>query len=125
MSISRVDFQGTIMRTDDYTAQKVNEDNKNVTDQLGFQREMTKEVENKTKTVTKSTETEKDETERKFDAKDKGSNEYAGDGGKRRDARNEKGALESEQMKKLAAGIIDKHGKQVDLNISSGFDFKC
>ena len=45
MSISRIDFQGTIARTNDFSQIKQNEDNKVMVDQNVFQNEFNKEDE--------------------------------------------------------------------------------
>ncbi|MBQ7679196.1 MAG: hypothetical protein IJT34_05025 [Butyrivibrio sp.] len=115
MSINRVDFQGTIVRTGDYTQVKQNEDNKGMVDQSAFQVQSNRENEQKRTTVIQKDDA--DPQQQKFDAKEKGSNEYHKQEGRR------KSAKELEELEKLADGVIDKHGRPVNLGFSSGFDF--
>ncbi len=81
MSLGAIEFT-TISRAQDYTTIKQNEDNKPVFDQtnLGQQAERTADV--RAKSVTDSQDA--DWHNKRQDAREKGSNEYAGDGGKRR-----------------------------------------
>lgn len=72
----------TIGRTQDYTTIKHNEDNKPVLDQTNLGQQAQRTEEQKASTVTDSKSA--DWHNKKQDARDKGSNEYAGDGGKRR-----------------------------------------
>lgn len=82
MSISRIELQGTITRAQDYTTIKHNDDNKGMVDQTNFQNQFHKAVDNK---LTQVHHGENAEYENKrFDAKDKGSNQYSGDGGRQR-----------------------------------------
>ena len=70
----------------DFTAIKHNDDTKSMVQQANFGQQMTKQIEKQVKRVNEGKQPEYHE--RKFDAKDKGSNEYRGDGGKsRRDKR--------------------------------------
>ena len=57
-------------------------------DQANFGQQMTKQVEKQTKRVNEGKNPEYHE--RKFDAKDKGNNEYRGDGGQSRKKKQEK-----------------------------------
>lgn len=120
MAINRIDFQGSIMRTGDYS-QKQGEDAKIAQDQNVFHSELKKEVDERRTTVTQTKETDELQHE-KHDAKEKGKNEYRGDGGRRR--REAEASIDREEMEKLAKNVIDKNGRQVDLQISKGFDFK-
>ena len=82
MAIGFVEMQGQITRAQDYTTMKHNDDTKGMVEQANFGQQMTKQVEKQDKRVN-----QKDQPEyhnRKIDAKDKGSNEYRGDGGKNR-----------------------------------------
>ena len=47
MSISRIEIQGQVARTQDFTTIKHNEDNKTMVDQTNFQRQFNQTVENK------------------------------------------------------------------------------
>lgn len=82
MAIGFVEMQGQITRAQDFTTVKHNEDTKGLVDQSNFGQQMTRQVEKQAQRVN-----EKDKTEnrqKKFDAKEKGSNEYHGDGGRSR-----------------------------------------
>lgn len=72
----------TITRAQDYTTIKHNEDNKGFTDQTNIGQHIQKEVNQRTREVHSSDDTEWHN--RKFDAKDKSDNEYHGDGGKQK-----------------------------------------
>ena len=86
MAIGFVEMQGQITRAQDFTAIKHNDDTKSMVQQANFGQQMTKQIEKQVKRVNEGKQPEYHE--RKFDAKDKGSNEYRGDGGKsRRDKR--------------------------------------
>lgn len=72
----------TIGRTQDYTAIKHNEDNKAMVDQTNLGQQAQRTEEQKASTVVDSQNA--DWHNKKQDARDKGSNEYAGDGGRKR-----------------------------------------
>ncbi len=82
MAIGFVEMQGQITRAQDYTTIKYNEDAKGMVEQANVGQQMTKQVERQVNRVNKGNQPEYHE--RKFDAKDKGSNEYHGDGGQAR-----------------------------------------
>lgn len=71
----------SITRSQDYTTIKQNEDNKGFTDQMNIGQHIRKDVEQKTHEVYSSDNS--DWHSRQFDAKEKGDNEYHGDGGTR------------------------------------------
>lgn len=71
----------SITRSQDYTTIKQNEDNKGFTDQMNIGQNVQKETEQKAREVHSSDNS--DWHSRQFDAKDKGDNEYSGDGGQR------------------------------------------
>ncbi len=75
-------MQGQITRAQDFTSIKHNDDTKGMVEQANFGQQMTKQIEKQVKRVNEGKQPEYHE--RKFDAKDKGSNEYRGDGGKSR-----------------------------------------
>ncbi|MBR6626904.1 MAG: hypothetical protein IKL04_02845 [Lachnospiraceae bacterium] len=77
----------TISRSQDLTMLKQNADNKGMIDQSNLGQQMQKEVEQRTKEVRSGDNTQWHSE--KFDAKEKGKNEYAGDGGRRRRKQNE------------------------------------
>lgn len=98
MAIGFVEMQGQITRAQDYTMLKHNDDTKGMVEQANFGQQMTKQVEKQVKRVNKGEQPEYHE--RKFDAKDKGSNEYYGDGGK-----NRKGLKKESDGKVLLKGV--------------------
>lgn len=79
MAIGMIEFQGSIQRTQDYTALKQQENTKPAVDQNNFQVQIDKKVDEKINQVVKGDDTSKSETH--ADAKEKGNNQYAGDGG--------------------------------------------
>lgn len=82
MAIGFVEMQGQITRAQDFTTIKHNEDTKGMVDQTNFGQQMTKQVEKQAQRVN---EREKLENRpKRHDAKEKGSNEYYGDGGRNR-----------------------------------------
>lgn len=82
MSISRVEIQGQITRAQDFTTIKQNEDNKGLVDQSNFQHQSERNVDNRLHQVNRGDQTEN--RQKRFDAKEKGSNAYSGDGGQKR-----------------------------------------
>jgi len=71
----------TITRAQDYTTIKHNQDTKGMVDQVNFSQQSDKNVEQMTKQVQSGEETMWQN--KKFDAKEKGSNSYEGNGGKK------------------------------------------
>ncbi len=71
-----------VVRAQDYTTIKQNEDSKVAVQQNNLVHNMQREAENKTKQVNESDNA--DWQQKKFDAKDKGNGNYAGDGGSAR-----------------------------------------
>lgn len=71
----------SITRSQDYTTIKQNEDNKGFTDQMNIGHNIQKDTQQRTHEVHSSDNS--DWHSRQFDAKEKGENEYSGDGGKR------------------------------------------
>ncbi len=86
MSIGPMQLNGIMTRTQDFTAIKQNEDMKPMLDQSVFQNTMEKTVEKKLTQVREGDEA--DNYQRRHDAKEKGKNEYYGDGGKGRKKEN-------------------------------------
>ncbi len=78
----------TLTRTQDYTTIKHNEDNKAFVNQTTIGQQMQKDTDQHIREVHSSDNT--DWHNKKFDAKEKGSNEYAGNGGKKRHSQKEK-----------------------------------
>lgn len=81
MAFGTIEFT-TISRANDYSAIKQNEDNKGMIDQGNIADQVNKTTEQKNREVISSDNAEW--SDRKPDAREKGSNEYAGDGGRRR-----------------------------------------
>lgn len=82
MALGPIELHGTIARTQDYSQIKHQEDQKGLIDQSNFLNQFRKEIKERPHQVNHADNA--DFHERKFDAKEKGSNEYAGDGGKDR-----------------------------------------
>ena len=82
MTISRVELQGQVTRAQDFTTIKHHEDNKGMVDQSNFQRQFDQSVDNKLHQVHQGDRAENEG--KRFDAKEKGNGNYAGDGGRRR-----------------------------------------
>ena len=102
MAIGFVELQGQITRAQDFTTVKHNEDTKGMVEQANVGQEITKQVQRQVNRVNKGEQPEYHE--RKFDAKDKGSNEYHGDGGqarKRKKAGNPDGKVLMKKAEKI------------------------
>ncbi len=117
MSISRIDFHGSILRTEDLSHMKANEDNKVYTNQNAFQAQFDQEVDEKANSVNQKDNADQ-QKQQKFDAKEKGKNEYNGNGGRK------KRENTSKDVEKLSDTLIGSDGRPIDMHISSGFDFK-
>jgi hypothetical protein len=128
MSINRIDF-GVIAASSEVSTIKAAEDAKPLINQQNFQTQFNEEVDNQRNQVNQKDDVGQGELN--SDAQEKGSNEYMGDGGQHRRSRDndERNAiiekqLSLEKMEKMAGNMLDRHGKPVDLSISSGFDLK-
>lgn len=73
---------GTIVRSQDYTTIKQNEDNKSVSQQSVLVQDRQKEDTQKTRQVNQSDDAQWQQ--KKFDAREKGNGSYEGDGGSKR-----------------------------------------
>lgn len=82
MSISPLLFNGSVSRLQDVSMIKHNEDAKGMVDQTNFQNTFNKEIDSRLNQVHQSDNLEN--RQQKHDAKEKGKNQYAGDGGKKR-----------------------------------------
>lgn len=82
MAISPLEMNGMYSRTQDFTVLKQNEDNKAMLGQNMIQTQVEKQQEQKANVVVKTNESETHQ--QRQDAREKGKNEYMGDGGKRR-----------------------------------------
>lgn len=89
MAIGPIEMNGIISRTQDYSTIKQNEDNKGLVQQQAFQNHFEKELDARSRQVTQGDNARKGEG--KADAREKGSGEYAGDGGSRRKKENNTG----------------------------------
>lgn len=101
MAIGFVEMQGQITRAQDFTTIKHNEDTKGMVDQTNFSQQMTKQVEKQVQRVNERDNTEN--RQKKHDAKEKGSNEYFGDGGRNR--KHEKQEKKESDGKVLLKGV--------------------
>ena len=88
MAIGQIELNQAMTRIQDYTTQKHNEDQRGVLQQTQAQDKFNKELNQDIRKVLKANQEEyQNKTEyqnKKFDARDKGSNQYIGDGGKQR-----------------------------------------
>ncbi len=82
MAIGPIELNGMISRTQDYATVKHNEDNRGAINQQAFQNQFEKAIDLRHNQVNQGDDVR--QNEKKFDARDKGNNEYAGDGGKNR-----------------------------------------
>ena len=128
MSINRIDF-GVIAASSEVSTIKAAEDARPLINQQNFQTQFNEEVDNQRNQVNQKDDVGQGEMH--SDAREKGGNEYMGDGGQNR--RGSKGdgknailekQLSVEKMEKFSNGILDRNGRPVDLSISSGFDLK-
>lgn len=83
-----MELSGGISRLQDFANIRQAEDSKVMTDQTVFADHFRKEIKDKNETVKRGNDT--DNNQKRFDAKEKGSNEYYGDGGKKRNGGEEK-----------------------------------
>lgn len=82
MGIGPLELNGAISRVQDFASQRHNEDTKVFTDQAGYVSTVKKETENRSNAVNRGDHTSNNQ--KKFDAREKGANEYYGDGGQKR-----------------------------------------
>lgn len=88
MAIGQIEIQGQITRAQDFTSIKHHEDTKSTVEQANVSVQFSKQVEAQVTKVKRGDQPEY--YNKKFDAKDKGSNEYHGDGGQNRKKKEEK-----------------------------------
>lgn len=101
MAISPFEINGMMGRTQDFTVFKHQEDNKSLVEQNALQNQAQKQVQNKSEKVQTSQQSETQQQRK--DAKDKGSNEYTGDGGRNR-KRNQEVPIEGRVVPKGMSG---------------------
>ncbi len=94
MAIGPVEMNGYITRTQDIGTMKHQEDSKPVVDQQNFQAHFKEEVQANMKNVHHADDS--DNHQKKFDAKEKGSNEYYNN---RKDKKNDSGKNEDKKKK--------------------------
>ena len=82
MGLGPLELSGVLQRTQDIAAIRHNEEHKSQVDQNHFVDRVNKEVDDRANTVKSTSEVSNEQ--KKFDAKEKGSNEYTGDGGQRK-----------------------------------------
>ena len=82
MGISPLELNGMIARTQDFSVIRQNEEQKSLLDQGHFQNQLDKELNEKPHQVNEQNNA--DYHNRKFDAKEEGSNHYSGNGGQKR-----------------------------------------
>ena len=103
MSIRPVEFSGVVQRSQDVSTVKQQEDNKSMLQQQNVQTQFSKETAHHMRQVTHANDS--DNAQKKFDAREKGSNEYE-------DRRNRK-----KKKKKKNSG-------KVSVKTTGGFDMK-
>lgn len=98
MAISPLLFNGSVSRMQDVSVIKHNEDAKGMVDQTNFHNTFNREIDSKVNQVHQSDDV--DNRQKKHDAKEKGKNEYMGDGGKKRrkDAKSQDGRVIPKSM---------------------------
>lgn len=106
MGLGPMEISGGYTRLNDFAQIKHAEDHKGAVDQSNFAGAFKKEVDDRSTTVKRANDL--NNNQKKFDAKEKGSNEYTGDGGKKRGE----------------AGNFSKDGKVLPKGTSSGFDIR-
>lgn len=87
MAIGQIEIQGQITRAQDFTVHKHNEDTRGLVEQTNVGNQFAKQIENQMNRVNRGDHPEY--KNKKFDAKEKGSNEYKGDGGQKRKKKKE------------------------------------
>lgn len=88
MAIGQIEIQGQITRAQDFTAIKHNEDTRAHVEQANAGEQVSKQADNQVNRVNQKQ--QPDNQNKKYDAKEKGSNEYSGDGGRNRSKKEEK-----------------------------------
>lgn len=83
MAIGQIEIQGQITRAQDFTSIKHHEDTRGAVEQSVTVEKVAKQAEEQVSKVNKKQQPENHN--KKHDAKEKGSNEYSGDGGRKRE----------------------------------------
>ena len=103
MAIGPIEMQGQILRTQDYSAQKHQEDARTDVAQANIQQTRQTQMQRQLNRVNRSEQSARQQMNQ--DASDKGSNEYSGDGGAKR---NEARAKLESDGKVLIKGVVTK-----------------
>ncbi len=82
MAIGQVELNSAMTRIQEFTTLRHNEDQRGMVEQNHLQHQFSKQLDTHVRHVSKSEQSEYQN--KKFDAKDKGSNQYSGDGGSHR-----------------------------------------
>lgn len=98
MAIGQIEIQGQITRAQDFTTYKHHEDTKGMVEQANVGMQFSKQIEKQVSKVNKGEQPEYQN--KKFDAKEKGSNEYNGDGGRKGRKKQEKKELDGKVVLK-------------------------
>lgn len=99
MSIRPVEMNGVISRVQDVSTLKQNEDSKPLVDQSNFQSHIEKNIQHNQKQVREADDS--DNHQKKFDAKEKGSNSYSSQNSKKKKEEDKK----KNQKKNMDAGF--------------------
>lgn len=102
MSIRPVDFNGMVQRTQDVSTLKQNQDNRPVYDQQALAGKLQKDTMQNMRQVNHSEDAENNQ--KKYDAREKGSNEYEGN---RKDKRKKEEKQEGKVVRKSSLGGFD------------------
>ena len=102
MAIGQIELNHAMTRIQDYTTQKHNEDHRGTIQQGQAQEKFNKDLNQDIRQVIKTDQSEyQNKTQyqnRKFDAKEKGDNQYSGDGGKqKKQNENSDGSVKAKQ----------------------------
>lgn len=103
MAIGQIEIQGQITRAQDFTFLKHNEDARGTVEQANAGEQVAKQADEQVNRVNQKQQPENKNN--KHDAKEKGSNEYAGDGGQNRNK--EKKEPKEPDGKVLLKGVVD------------------
>ncbi|MGN0308823.1 MAG: hypothetical protein ACI4DN_11475 [Lachnospiraceae bacterium] len=82
MAIGQIDLNNSMTRIQEFTTQRHNEDQRGLVEQNQLHNQFNKELNLNMRQVVKSEHTEYQN--KKFDAKEKGSNQYSSDGGRKK-----------------------------------------
>ena len=107
MAIGNIELNTAMTGINDFVTHRHNEEAKSMVDQTNFGNQFQQEVNSKLTNVQRRDDT--DNHQRKFNASDKGDNEYAGDGGK--------GRKKKDDEKKSEGKVVTKGYSSFDIKI--------